>query len=381
MARGLPAWAYVDERRTHDVRAGVKKGPPLAFVVRERAFDSDDPAEAWEASHVLSEPWEWRAHQTALEMRLSLLGRYYRMTAGQQGWFPVGAPPQGRSLDLSPICLEDDSPLGKQSRFEFHHYAQPGERHAVTLTGVPQGEDRMALTRLDYEFPDVAGGNLRVLHAKLPIAVYRSMLAAQHIELGELGIRKVSRDEGSMAGDPRWWAAMQACLDALLGRLSEGKTGKPGEPPTSRDASVAATINRIELCTMQKRLRGAAVRARRFETEDEIGQEHACPVEGRRIEVLLDDVSPDVLATLREPRLRSLVHRFLPAGDDERLIRENERAIRDYMKRKRAATRPDVQHLLSIVEASLLVRHALSRRGARLDQETIDTLKHAPAYL
>lgn len=374
MATGLPAWAYVDERRTHEVRAGVRRGPPLAFVVRERALGSRDPAEAYEETHVLAEPWEWRMHQMALEARLALLGRYFRATAAQQGWQPLAAPPPGRALDLAPLQLGDGV------RFEFHHYAAPGAPHAVTLVGIPQPGERMGLARLDYQYPDVHGGNLSVVHPKLPLPVYRSVLAGLHLELLDLGERKVGRDDGSIAGDERGWAALQACLDAILERLSQGRLGKPGEAP--REAGpFLASLSRLEQLDLQRRVADASTRARSFETQDEIGLEHATSVAARKGEVLIDDVSSDVLEALGHPRLAALLARFLAPGEGDRLVEDTSRAIRDAMKKKRAAARADEQHLLSIVEAALLVRNALAKRGTRLDKETLDTLRHAPAYL
>jgi hypothetical protein len=366
----------VDDRRTHEVRAAVRGGSSRAFVVRERALDSQDPSETFEVTHVLHEPWEWRMHQLALEARLSLLGRYQRAVVGQPGWSPIAAPPPGKGLDLVPLAVDDES-----VRLQFHHYAQHGAQHTVTIVGVPLEHERFSLARLDYAFPDVNGGNLLILHPKLPLPVYRSVLAAQHLELIELGMRKIGgREDGPMSSDPRWWAAMQACLDALLSRLVEGRIGKPGDPRQQGLDGVAGVIGRLEAAALKKKLRTVATRGRAFETEDEIGLANASAAEGKKPEAMIDDLPADVTAPLRDPRLHAIVGRFLAPDDQARVVDEGERAIKDAMKRVRARTRPEQQHLLSLVEASLLVRSAMKRRGAKLDMDTLNTLRHAPAY-
>ena len=368
------AWVYVDDRRTHIVRAAIVNGPPLEFVIKESAFGASREDEAYTVPHRMMDRWESKLLQMRLETRLTLLGNYYRSENGGP-WSPVRAagPTAGR-LDLAPIALHEDGHV------DFHHYGKPSEHRAVTLVGVPQETPegtRYVLARLDFAFPDVEGGHLQLIHGRLPPAVYRSAVAALHLELLELGIEKAKPREGHVSADPRWWAALQAVLDAVLERLVEGRVGK-GEPPGSprrRDhAAVAQAMGAL------KDAKGAFGAGAKFDTEYELDPASQ-GVEGRKPEVLLDEVQATLLGVLNDPRLLRLHERMLPGGETPRLIGEGELAIKAAMKKKREAARPDEQHLVSILEASLLVRSALSRKGGKVDLEVVERLKHAPAWL
>lgn len=366
------AWSYVDDRRTHRVDTAVVRGRTLEYVIEERAVGNPDPDEVYVERHALVDAWEARMHQLALEARLALLGRYHR-SAGVS-WAPLRAP-VGRSVDLTPLDLE-----GEGGVIEFHHFQAREGRHAVTLIGVheelPRGR-RALLARLDYGYPDVDGGNLQLLHPRLPPVVYRSALASQHVELRDLGFSKLAPDSGA-GMDARSWAALRAVLDTILTRLIEGRLGatEEGRDQLGRHDSLTA----LEAIALARKTRNAAsVITRTFAVDDELGPGNA-PVEGRKPTVLMEDLGEDVVKAMNQPGLLALHGRFLPPGEDRRLIEEGELAILRAMRTKRDEVPPHERHLVSLLEASLLLRRALIKR-TRVDSEVINRVRHAGAYL
>lgn len=367
------AWSYVDDKQTHLVQTGLQRGRTLEFVITERDPQSADEAEIYVERHPLMDAWEARVHQLELEVRLTLLGSYQK-SAGI-GWTPLRVPATGRSLDLTPLDLETGG-----TGVEFHHYQAIEGKHAVTLIAVkedmPKGP-RSFVGRLDYSYPDVNGGNLQVLHPRLPPSVYRSVIAAQHLELRQLKFAKTpATQHGGL--DPRSWTALKAVLDALLTRLVEGRLGKPGEANAAGgQRDVLATL---EALAVMKKVKGAASHTRAFEADEEIGLATAAPVEGKKPAAMMEELPEDILRAMTQPKLLALHGRFLGPGDDQRLIEEGELAILRAMRAKRDEVPPHERHLVSLLEASLLLRRALAKR-TRVDKEVIDRVRHAGAYL
>lgn len=366
------AWSYVDDRRTHRVDTAILRGRTLEYVIEERAPGNDDPEEVYVERHALVDAWEARMHQLALERRLALLGRYQR-SAGVS-WTPLRAP-VGHALDLAPLDLQ-----GEGSVVEFHHFQAREARHAVTLIGVhedlPRGK-RALLARLDYGYPDVSGGNLQLVHPRLPPPVYRSALASLHVELRDLGFAKLPRDSGR-GMDARSWTALRAVLDTILTRLIEGRLGETeeGRAQAGRHDSLTA----LEALALARKTKNAAsVITRTFAVDDEIGPGNA-PVEGRKPAVMMEELSEDIVKAMNQPGLLALHGRFLPPGEDQRLIDEGELAILRAMRAKREEVPPHERHLVSLLEASLLLRRALLKR-TRVDSEVINRVRHAAAYL
>ena len=383
------AWSYVDDRRTHRVDTMIQRARTLEFVIQERDLGSDDPEDVYVERHALVDAWEARVHQLTLEARLALLGSY-RRSAGVS-WTPLRAP-VGRALDLEPLDLD-----GEGSVVEFHHYQSDEGRHAVTLVAVhedvrlrardapgrvavheelPRGK-RALLARLDYSYPDVDGGNLQLLHPRLPPVVYRSALASQHLELRELRFSKVRRVAGEGMG-ARSWTALRAVLETILARLVEGRLDATEEG--RREAQRGDPITALEAIALARRTKNAAnVITRTFAVDDEMGPTNA-PVEGRKPAALMEELGDDIVKAMNEPRLLALHARFLPPGEDRRLIEEGELAILRAMRAKREAVPPRERHLVSLLEASLLLRRALMKR-TRVDAEVINRVRHAGAYL
>ena len=322
----LARWLYVDDRRTHEVHAGVRGG--VEFVVKESAFANDDAEEVAESVHRIQEPWEGQYFLLDLEKRLSLLGRYWRLDvqARQAGWTPVRPADPFASLDLRPVV---GAPF--EGRVAFHHYHQPGADDVLVM-GVaqpaPRGARRM-LAALAFPFPDADAGELRLLHARLPDAPARSVLAREQLALQAGGHAKLvlPRDLVRAHGQDGPRLAAEAYARALR-RVSQGGWGK--------------------------------ARAGR--------------------EVPVDEVYTDYAAALADPRLIALHARFLAAGEEDALLAAGEAAIRRFTQRKRLEVEERDQHLLTLLEASLLARDGL-RASAGVDPEVAALVRRFAYYL
>lgn len=366
------AWAYVDDRRTHEVRVTLEAGKKLELVIREMAFGGAPPEEVYTERHAIGEAWEQKLRVLALETRLAGMGNYYK--SGPAGWTPVRLAQAGRAIQLAPLALD-----GGSDTIEFHHFT--GETsQSVSLVGVHQETDkgrRTLLVRLDYKFPDTQGGNLHVIHSRLTPLLYRSALASLHLELAEKRYQKSAPDARAIA-DPRSWALMRAALDAILARLVEEAaahidhlTDGLGRPLDARQLVVVQKA--------VKAAKGAASAERSYALDFEVDPA-AAAVDGKKPEVTIEALSPDVFGALQEPRLLGLHARFMPGDAEAQLFARGERAIGLAMRDLRGSVRPDEQHLVSLLEASLLLRYALKKR-IPVDPDVIKRVKHSRAYL
>lgn len=316
----------MDERRAHEVHAGVRNGHE--FVVKESAYANDDADEVAESAQRITEPWEGQYFLMDLEKRLSLLGRYWRLDVAAQhsGWTPVKPTDAFARLDLEAMR---GAPY--EGRVAFHHYHQPGAHDALLLSvahATARGP-RHLLAKLSFEFPDAEGGDLRLLHARLPAAVARSVLAREHLSLAAGGHAKLrdGRDVLRVHGrDAPRLAAL--AYDAALRRVAAGGFGK-------------------------------AQRGR---------------------EVPVDELYTDYAAALADPRLLALHARFLQPGEEERLLEAGEATIRRFIQRKRQETEERDQHLLTLLQASLLARDGL-RATAAVDPEVAALVRRFAYYL
>lgn len=376
------AWFYVDDARTHAIRVRLEREPSLRLVIRESALGRDDPeVEAYVETHLLSQRWETRLHLVALERRLASLGRYRRMTAGKSAWERVARPPIAGGESATGDLLADLKPLYvRDSGVRFYHYENPGSPHAVTLVGVPRSTprgERLVLARLDFSFPDVEGGHLQLVHAQLPPSVYQSALASLHLELAEQGFHVAKRPRSGVASDARWWAALQAVLDSVLERLLAGRVGK-GDVSGRSGESAEAKAARAAIAGVVA-AGGLFGGERQYDVEDpDLGP--ASAVHAKRGEKDFDHLDATILHLVHDPKLQALHDRYLP-GETPRLLEEGELAIIDAIHDLKERTPPAEWHLVSILQASLLVRYAIGKRGRKLDVEALELLKHAPAWL
>lgn len=366
------AWAYLDERRTHEVRVSIERGRTLDLVITESLAGGSPPEEQLRHRLAIVDAWDRKLHTIALEMRLCFLGTYHR--SGTMGWVPVRLAQHAAPPDLTPLDLGE-----RRQAIEVHHFTGEKER-VVTLVGIhqdtPRGR-RSILVRVDYRFPEATLGRMDVIHACLPPLLYRSALVAQHMKLSDERYRKAPVDMRQLV-DPRVWHRLQWAIDDILQRLYETCADAPdllrdasGRPVDARALELIAEASRVS--------RGAASREREYSLDHEFDLA-ATSVEGKKPDVLIDDLDPDVFTALQDPDVLAVYQRFVDAPMEADLFVRGERAILAAMRELREKVRPDERHLVSVVEASLLLRYALAKR-IPVDPNVIKRVQHARAYL
>lgn len=354
-------WAYLDDRRTHEVHLHLERAP-TALVIRETAPGATADEDAYVRRLPLREPWERTVHQLAVERKLTLLGNYYRSEAGKPGWAPVRVAGARGAVDLTPTT-------GAQAGLEFRHFVEPARDRHLTLIGMPRDTPqgpRWVLVRVvpgwQGEDPDV-----KIVHSRLPPALYRSAIA--DLALAAVDDRMERRAPPAKDERTSWWSDVMHVVDALLATLASGRVPDDAWRPQWRGRTESAR---------QTRERDLG-QARAYEVEDE-DTATAKAAAAKKATTNLDEVPSDVYTILSDGRLQTLVARFVPADEQTRLLGLGEREIREAMRKRRQQARADEQHLLSVVEAALVVRRAMKARG-RLDPQTLHVLRHAPAYL
>lgn len=402
-AGAAPArWVYVDSARSHEIHAGLRQGSSLEFFVREIAHGLDDPEAAYESAFPVDGAWEARFHQLALEERLSLLGTYYRHTHGSKGWGAVARSPPGKTLDLAPLDADV-----QRGAVELHYYGTRADARSVLLVSIlrdtPKGR-RHRLARLEFDFPEVEKGDCLLLHPGLPQPVYRSLLAHHHLDLTARGMQKLVVVNRHLPSNARWFERLETCLTGALARIEAGRFGKGqlrprplprleggprralgGAPsrlaPPPGPAAGGSGGGSGGSGTDPDAIASAFSGAPGYEIEDPFP---AAPVPSPSgpPQPTIEEVQTDLMTALTNPRLLALHGRFLTTQEQAECQRGGELAIRQVIKGKRVHCDPAQQHLLSLVEASLLTRHALSSHGRiRADPMMVDLLRRSLIYL
>ncbi len=374
-------WAYVDAQRTHDVRAGILDAPRLRFVVRQCAFGGTDNAEVHVVSIPIETSWEGTRLVRELEARLAHLGSYWCWQTGGTSWTLLGATPVVDPPDIHPLAIE-----GVADVVEFHHFRHPARPRTTILVGMPHvtgAGTRFVLARVEVSPRPRDEPALTILHSRLPPVVYRSVLFAECVSLQKEGYSKETTAQ--TAGTATlWWKDLLTVLDGIVAKLQEGRTIDPDWRPEWRNAKGIVPVGRAGMAAAGPG--AASVMARDMgggrdydvETED-LGRAGAA--KGKAPGVMIDDSGEDARTILADPRLIALRARFLTDAQTLQILDGGERVIRDEIKRIRAKVAPREQHLVSIVEAALLVRNTLGKRGKKPDVDALRVLRHAPAYL
>ncbi|HEX2022683.1 MAG TPA: hypothetical protein VHH36_08210 [Candidatus Thermoplasmatota archaeon] len=324
-------WLYVDEPLSHEVHAGIRQPPSgPEFVVREAAYGNVDPGETLDQALPLREWWEAQFHHLELETRLALLGRYWKYDFLRPGWRPLRAAPATEMLDMREV----DVPLFPGDATFYHFKAPAAKRDAVvvrlshfTPTGI-----RFLVAVAEFAFPDSERGALDLAHARLPVTPMRSVLAREHRRFASSGHRKLVRPEDFAAAYGRDWERdLLICYRDVLDRIAQGRVGQA-------DAAQKAPLPD-------------------------------------------DPVYTDYRRALSDPRVAALHARFLTPEEEAGLMSGGEPFIRQAIARKRAKADRSEQHLLSILEASLLARDGLRHGAHQVDPEVAALVRRFAYYL
>lgn len=325
----LARWLYVDERRTHELHAGIRGAE---FVVRESAYGNEDADEIFESVTPIAEAWEGQLFLMELENRLGLLGKYWRfdVLAPQAGWTLVHAKEAFESLDMRTVRSEL-----YEGRVAFYHFHKRGSRDVVLVnipSATPRGP-RYMLAQMTFDFPNAADGDLDLLHPRLPTGPAQSLVARAYLDAKAKGYDKlIGPQDFALVHGKDWRQELHHAYETTLQRLSEGRLGS-GKELRARDAPV-------------------------------------------------DDLYTDYLASLSDPRLIALHARFLQTGEEQQLMEGGETAIRRFITKKREEATPNDQHLLTILQASLLARDGLrAGQPTKVDPEVAALVRRFAFYL
>ncbi|HVM45905.1 MAG TPA: hypothetical protein VM582_08225 [Candidatus Thermoplasmatota archaeon] len=412
-------WVYIDVQRTHELHVGLRKTETLEFLMRERSLGADEVT--LETALPLAAAWESKLHHTQLEERLTLLGSYYRHSVGTGGgWTPVRRPTADTSFDLKPLEV-----AGIRRDAQFYYY---GSRHDDTGTllvvGVdPQQPGRSPLARLDFVFPHAQQARLSLVHPSLPPVLLRSTLAATHLDLRQRGLEKVPAVDRGSSANKAWCEQLDRVLDVTMNRIAAGAWGglpprgtpklqrmasPGGAPPPPPPSTVAGGPALSPASTVVSPSGGPKLPARvlavgdtprrldapsgwklpeRLMSDDNPYEIEYSEPESREREPVapvakIEENTLDFRGALTHPRILALHQKYLAPGEEESLFAQGEIALRAAMKAKRQAATLQEQHLLSILEASLLVRYALRPGGDRsIDPRAADLLRRALVYI
>lgn len=318
----LARYLYVDDARTHEVTAGPRDG---AWVTKEGALGSTEPKERVESVQPFSALWEARVLQYELESRLAALGRYWRNDISTGTWARVTAPATPAAGTLDAATRLDDA----AAEFRLLHHPGGRDRVLVSLPWSARDARRFALVQFDFAFPDAENGAQAIIHPQLPQVIHRSLLLREHMQLASRGYHKLARPadfERALGADYR--RDLDRCYHVILRRLSEG-----------------------------------APRPK--------------PLEERPI----DETYTDYRAALGDPRVAALHARFLKPGEEAQLVTAGDMAIRRFIQAKRMTTRRADQHLLTLLEASLLARASLDTPEHHVDPEVAALVRRFAYYL
>lgn len=384
-----PLWRYVDTARSHEVHAGLRRGPPLVFYIRE-FVPGGPPEETHEVAFLLRNVNDSRTHHAALESRLAYLGRYFRLNVGTTGWTPVRQVASVRPFDLGE--LDVDPTLGD---IRVHHYGARESKRTVLLLGMPQptpGGRRFVLARFAFTWPHAEMGELDVIHRRLPPRVYRSVLARLHFEMEQAGLERTPHLDYQSAAGAAWARELHAAVGTLLSRVTRDTGARPeplrgprAQRRAERTGPAAPTYEggpaprdlSDEASQPPEVLEALARRGPAYDIEDALPA--AAPRESKKT-ATIEEVTTDYATVLRDPRILALHTKFLQAGEEARLYEGGELAIHQAIRQKRDAAPADARHLVSVLEASLLVRYAMMRR-TKIDPVMGDLLRRALVYL
>lgn len=291
-------WRYLERGRTHEVLAEWRQ-PEGVMRLRETSPGAPD-ARVEEDFRILA-PWEARVALWQVECRLHALGSYWQQRSNDVSWrrlvAPVGAPVPDTRRNM--VIDPSHAPL-------VHHYHDEkggGDKLVAALRG---HASRFLVLRAQLDVPSLQIGRIDVLHPNLPDPMTRSLVMRERIFMEQTGRRQlVNRDDyvGAFGHGGEHRAAR--LIDEVVGRVRTGELERPAE-----------------------------------RLED-------------------SDVYAEFLVTVNDPRLRALHLRFLVGGEEDALLSAGPLAIRKAIMEKRAATGHAAQHLLTILEASLLARERM----------------------
>lgn len=314
-------WVYLDDARTHEVHAQVEPRPTdIHLATTEFPAGSRDPTEALTEERSLSSAQQLDAAIRDLEERLAVSGQYYRADVEDMRWSALRSPAGARRIDLRAHEVALPGATTPAAKLAFHHFHSSGrDALLISLPRTDLETPRSILAQLDFDFPHVDRGEMRVLHTRLAPSTLRSAVVKQHFELPTQGYAKL-----------------------VESRDYEGAYG-PGWLERTRDVFRRAAQRAFTLDTLP---RAAPTRPN--------ASDHP-PVEQTQL-----------AAALRTPKVSQLRYRYLTPSEAEDLLQRGELSIRRFVQTKRKRADHHTMFDLSLLESILLVEY-----GMRVGQQDI----------
>ncbi|HUR68150.1 MAG TPA: hypothetical protein VM370_02810 [Candidatus Thermoplasmatota archaeon] len=314
-------WRYLECAHAHEVLAEWRAAEGV-LLLRETAPGAPDAR--LESALRIAAPWEARVALWQLEARLAALGAYWRQRSSDgAGWRallrPAGAPePDMRRNMVIDATL---APL-------VHHFHDELGRGDHLLAALRSPGERFVVIRAQIDVPGLDVGRIDVLHPRLPERMAKSVVMREQLALMEQGLAKVTTRSDYLrafgdGGDHR----AQRVMDAVRARVREGDLARP-------------------------------------ERSHEAKEEYA-----------------EFLILINDPRLRALHKRFLTAKEESELLTQGAAAIAKAIAYKRAFVDHTAQHLLTLLEASLLARERLRTGKLAREDPEVRNLTHLAYYL
>lgn len=326
-------WVYLDDAKTHEVHAQVEPRPgEIYLAMTEFPAGSRDPAEALVDERRLGTEDQLRLALVELEQRLAVSGQYFRADVENMRWSPLQAPGGARKVDLRAFEVPLPGATTPAARLGFHHFHASSSKRDSLLITVPRtdlGTPRSILAQLDFDFPRVDTGDLRVLHTRLAAPTLRSRLVKEHLELPTHGYSKLVDGADYERTFGKGWADRARAMFRAAATRVFNLNAAPLAPPS-------------------------------------VSSDHA-HIDAGRLE-----------AALGSAKVKTLRARFVTQGEAEFLFGGGELAIRRFVQARRKKADHHVVYDLSILESALLVEYGLRKREqALLNEEGARLLRYA----
>jgi hypothetical protein len=325
---------YLDDQRTHEVHALVEpRVGEFLFSTTELPAGSRDATEALIEERVLGTTDQLRAAMLGLETRLALQGTYYRADAADMQWRLVPAPQGARALDLRAHEVAiPGAPVG--AKMGLHHFhAATGNGRDALLVSLPRldlaGQARSILAELEFDYPNVDEGDLRVLHTRLAAPTLKSRLVQEHVELPKHGYAKlVEPRDYQRAFGASWLERTRETFRLAASRvLGIRQPEAPAPLPVEEYATVPVAA---------------------------------------------------LAQALESDRVQQLATRYLTAAERRALVQGGELNIRRYFQARQRRADHHAAFDLAMLQTALLVQYGLdSQTQSILDEEGAKLLRYA----
>ena len=326
-------WVYLDDARTHEVHAQLAPRPgEYLLAMTEFPAGSRDPAEALVDERHLDTTEQVRLALSELEQRLSLSGTYFRADVEDMRWSPLQAPAGARKVDLRAFEAALPASAGAPAaKLTFHHFHASARNRDALIIALPRADlatPRSILAQLDFDFPHVDAGDLKVLHTRLAPGTLRSAVVKQHMDLPSHGYSKLVEPKDYERAFGNGWVERTREVFRKAAARVFSLAPPPPPPPVGRDHAYIAA----------ERLQKVVV----------------------------------------HPKLKALRDRYLKPDEAETLLQGGELIIRRHVQVRRKRADHHIIYDLSLLESLLLVEYGL-RRGqqALLDEEGAKLLRYA----